>query len=254
MKYIMLVIMIIISVYGCETLQIPVEKLNIPEKTIILTFDDGPNEHSQVTAGVLDVLKSRNVRAFFSLVGFRVSNQQALTKRIYDEGHIITCHTWHHDPSIIGGADTVESEIDLFDKEVALAINVPGWKSLFFRTPLSILTDNIKSVVSNRNLRYLPFSCFQNDSESGPDGSRTVIDNIKRDLLDKDGGILVIHDGVPRFHQLGDWEYDESWNAANRSWVPAAVLEIIDYFTALGFRFNLTETEMADIVTNGFIL
>ncbi len=63
-------------------------------KRIALTFDDGPNV--ACTGRLLDGLKKRNVRATFFVIGKNVRANPKLTKRIYEEGHMIGNHTYSH--------------------------------------------------------------------------------------------------------------------------------------------------------------
>ena len=66
---------------------------DIPPK-IALTFDDGPNE--ACTGRLLKGLKKRNVRATFFVIGKNVKANPKLTKRIYEDGHMIGNHTYSH--------------------------------------------------------------------------------------------------------------------------------------------------------------
>lgn len=64
------------------------------EKTVAVTFDDGPGAES--TMMLLDGLKERNVRAAFFLVGENIKGHEDIVKRMHDEGHIIGNHTYTH--------------------------------------------------------------------------------------------------------------------------------------------------------------
>ena len=66
---------------------------DVPKK-IALTFDDGPNV--ACTGRLLDGLKKRNVRATFFVIGKNAKKNPKLTKRIYEEGHMIGNHTYTH--------------------------------------------------------------------------------------------------------------------------------------------------------------
>ena len=63
---------------------------------IALTFDDGPN--AQFTPDLLEGLKQRNVHATFFLIGENIeqNSNQNLVKQMYEEGHLIGNHTYHH--------------------------------------------------------------------------------------------------------------------------------------------------------------
>ncbi|MEV4801017.1 polysaccharide deacetylase family protein [Nonomuraea sp. NPDC049421] len=66
-------------------------------KCVALTFDDGPGEH---TWRLLDLLRSRDVRATFFVIGQMVAADKGghTVRRIVDDGHEIGNHSWSHPP------------------------------------------------------------------------------------------------------------------------------------------------------------
>mgnify|MGYP002710946130 FL=1 len=67
---------------------------NIGEKNVYLTFDDGPSK--TVTPLILDLLKEKDVKATFFVLGSRAELYPELVKRAYDEGHYIANHGYSH--------------------------------------------------------------------------------------------------------------------------------------------------------------
>ena len=67
----------------------------IPPK-VALTFDDGPS--SEYTPLLLDGLRERNVKASFFVIGSNIEKEggEEIIRRLYEEGHLIGNHTWHH--------------------------------------------------------------------------------------------------------------------------------------------------------------
>lgn len=61
---------------------------------IAMTFDDGP--HSKNTPRLLDILRQRNIKATFYVIGKNVDMYPHLTRRIVAEGHEIGNHTYTH--------------------------------------------------------------------------------------------------------------------------------------------------------------
>ena len=57
------------------------------EKTIYLTFDDGPIP--EITPWILDVLKDYNAKATFFCVGENVKNYPGIFSRIINAGHSV---------------------------------------------------------------------------------------------------------------------------------------------------------------------
>ncbi|MEU4237792.1 bifunctional polysaccharide deacetylase/glycosyltransferase family 2 protein [Actinoplanes sp. NPDC026619] len=66
----------------------------MPEHTIALTFDDGPDP--TWTPKILDVLKENDAHGTFFVVGSEVARHPALTKKITDGGNELGLHTFTH--------------------------------------------------------------------------------------------------------------------------------------------------------------
>lgn len=64
------------------------------EKTIYLTFDDGPCP--QVTSKVLEILDAYNVKATFFCVGDNVRKFPEIFEELRRRGHAVGNHTMHH--------------------------------------------------------------------------------------------------------------------------------------------------------------
>lgn len=83
----LLVVVVVICVCSCG---------KDPEITprIALTFDDGPD--SLYTLQILDILKQKNVKATFFLVGKHIKLYPKVVTRMVREGHSIGNHTYTH--------------------------------------------------------------------------------------------------------------------------------------------------------------
>jgi peptidoglycan/xylan/chitin deacetylase (PgdA/CDA1 family) len=62
-------------------------------KQVALTFDDGPGK---ATKKVLEILKEKNVKATFFMLGVRVENDTETAKEVAAAGHEIGNHTYGH--------------------------------------------------------------------------------------------------------------------------------------------------------------
>lgn len=65
---------------------------------VYLTFDDGPSFN---TVELLDLLKKYNSHATFFIVGQNIPGNEAILKRMVDEGHTLAVHTYTHDYAAI---------------------------------------------------------------------------------------------------------------------------------------------------------
>lgn len=61
---------------------------------IAMTYDDGP--HPQNTPRLLDMLRERNIKATFYVIGRSVNLYPHIVRRMVAEGHEIGNHTWTH--------------------------------------------------------------------------------------------------------------------------------------------------------------
>ena len=69
-------------------------RLHNNDKTVYLTFDDGPIP--EVTPWVLDLLDSYNIKATFFCVGDNVKRNPELFQEIKRRGHSVGNHTMNH--------------------------------------------------------------------------------------------------------------------------------------------------------------
>jgi peptidoglycan/xylan/chitin deacetylase (PgdA/CDA1 family) len=76
---------------------------------IAMTFDDGP--HAENTPRLLDMLKKRDIKATFFVVGQCVAEYPAIMKRIVAEGHEVANHSWSHPLLTKMGEDAVTSQL-----------------------------------------------------------------------------------------------------------------------------------------------
>ncbi|MHC6180496.1 polysaccharide deacetylase family protein [Clostridium sp. JNZ X4-2] len=100
-------------------------------KMIYLTFDDGPS--TEVTEKILDILKAKNVKATFFVIGYKIKGHEEILKRIENEGHSVGLHTYTHKCSkIYSNPDFFLNEMDKTDEEVE---NILGFRSKIIRFP-----------------------------------------------------------------------------------------------------------------------
>ncbi len=69
-------------------------RMNPDEKTVYLTFDDGPIP--EATPFILDTLRERGIKATFFMVGENVFRYPHLYEAIVADGHAVGNHTYNH--------------------------------------------------------------------------------------------------------------------------------------------------------------
>ncbi|MCE9542461.1 MAG: polysaccharide deacetylase family protein, partial [Verrucomicrobia bacterium] len=66
----------------------------VDSPVIAMTFDDGPS--AALTPRLLDILKQRNIKATFFVLGQLVQEHPEIVARAIAEGHEIANHSWDH--------------------------------------------------------------------------------------------------------------------------------------------------------------
>ena len=155
------------------------------DKSIALTFDDGPSEN---TNSVLDILKKHNIKATFFLIGSKVEAHQEILKRMVEEGHQLGNHTYHHSKSI--GFYTVQKLQNELVSTRAVVKRYTGLNIKLYRPPFGVTTPNLAKVVSQLRLNVIGWSVRSFDTTR--QSSESIIQRIIKEV--KPGAIVLLHD------------------------------------------------------------
>src|SRR5580658_6564936 len=105
----------------------------VHDHTIALTFDDGPNAH---TEEVLDVLKKLHVKATFFIVGNQAHRHPQTLARIAAEGHLLANHSATH--AFLGSKYDANPQMlldQLRDVDQQIEPLMKAGDKLYFRAP-----------------------------------------------------------------------------------------------------------------------
>ena len=169
------------------------------EKTAYLTFDDGPN--NTITPKVLDILKEKDIKASFFVIGKYVEEYPEIVKREYEEGHYIANHSYNHDNTkLYKSAESFKNEIEKTDIAIGKAIGVEDYCSHIFRFPngfMAPLYRNEKkalvAILEKMDYTYIDWNCLNNDSMKKYTGSQ-LINNLKESSKNKNTLVILMHD------------------------------------------------------------
>lgn len=117
----------------------------ISDKTIYLTFDDGP---SYLTNQILDILKKENIAATFFVIGRSIDEYKDTVKRAYNEGHTVALHSFTHDYKYIYSHD--DNYFEDLNKIKQKVYNITGNNSRIIRLPGG--SSNTVSKKYNQNI------------------------------------------------------------------------------------------------------
>lgn len=109
---------------------------------VAMTFDDGP--HPQNTPRLLDILRTRNIKATFYVIGRNVDRYPHIVRRIVAEGHEIGNHTYTHRKLTSLSASEVRKEMQRTQDAIARATGV---KPRTMRPPYGALRNDQRVAV-----------------------------------------------------------------------------------------------------------
>ncbi len=166
---------------------------NMPgnEKTLYLTFDDGPRETA--TPYALNQLKQYNAKATFFCIGKNVVSHPEIYKRVLEDGHTVGNHTYNH----LNGWKTKSEEYLQNIQEAAKCIN-----SNLFRPPYGRITkQQIKLLKQNPSTS---FSIIMWDVLSGDFDVNLAPEACLQNVLKgaQPGSIIVFHDSEKAYDRM----------------------------------------------------
>lgn len=167
-------------------------------KTMYLTFDDGPSEEN--TARVLDILKERNIKATFFLVGENVRKHPEIARRIVAEGHTIGIHCDSHDYGQLYAS--VDSYLADFEAAHQTVLEVTGVDTRIFRFPGGSINDHNKKTgqkiikaMTERGYQYYDWNASVEDAVTYAEPEELIANGVET-TLGRKKVIMLAHDVV----------------------------------------------------------
>ncbi len=131
-----------------------IEQYGYHPNELALSFDDGPDP--KWTPKILDILKQKNIKGAFFLIGAEGADNISLMRRIVREGNEIGSHTYTHPDISEISSGQLDLEINLTER---LFESKLGVQPLYFRPP------------------------YDNDEEPETDDEAAPVERIQRDGL-----------------------------------------------------------------------
>lgn len=169
------------------------------DKTIYLTFDDGPGQY---TEKLLNILKKYNVKATFFVTN-QFPKYKNLIKKTDSEGHTVALHTYTHQWSIYKSQNTYFDDLNKISKLVkeqtgkdSRLIRFPGGSgnTVSYRYNKGIMTK-LTSEVEKRGYKYFDWNIDSGDTNTK--NTNIVINNVINSLKNNKNrkvNIILMHD------------------------------------------------------------
>jgi peptidoglycan-N-acetylglucosamine deacetylase len=159
-------------------------RLNAGEKSICLTFDDGP--FPDTTPQLLETLERHDVKAVFFLNGRQADKYPRLAAAVREGGHITGNHGYDHLDGWRTGTQKYTENIQKADDLTSDRI---------FRPPFGRLTPSQYRILS-RKYRIFMWDLMPYDFDPGFGPVKSL--NITRKMIRR-GSIIVMHDNPQSF-------------------------------------------------------
>lgn len=162
---------------------------SVPDKVVLLTFDDGPKDEDMINQ-LIDTLDKHEAKAIFFVNGYRVKENPELLKLIHDRGQVIGNHSWDHIDLKKESKQNVEEQIGNVQKIVKETI---GTEPKFFRPPFGSSGDTVKDIAKDHDLLFMTWSNGSLDWESkNKNKPDAVVNNVLEQL--HPGSNILMHE------------------------------------------------------------
>ena len=165
------------------------------EKTVYLTFDDGPTDST--TPYILDILKTENVRATFFVIGRQINGRENILRREHTDGHKIAIHTYSHEyGAIYASRDALLKDIEKCRKAI---LNIlPDWNESLYRFPggSSGVREELRLAVQKAGWHAVDWNSSAEDAVRPDASAEELYQYVLDSSAKKKDIILLMHDGV----------------------------------------------------------
>jgi peptidoglycan/xylan/chitin deacetylase (PgdA/CDA1 family) len=159
---------------------------HVDQPYIAMTFDDGPSAEN--TPRLLEILKQRNIKVTFFLIGQNVAAHPDIVRQILADGHEIGNHTWTHPQLSKLSDDKVTSEITKTQDAIK---DASGYTPTLLRPPYGAITPRQREwIASQFGLNVILWSVDPFDWKRP--GSAVVTQRILSQV--RPGAIILSHD------------------------------------------------------------
>ena len=166
------------------------------EKTVYLTFDDGPSAN---TIELLDVLDEAGVKATFFVVGSQVDKYPDLLREIAARGHAVAVHSDSHDYQSI--YQSVGSFLDDFASVVNKVESITGQTVTMVRLPGGSINGYNQEIhmallaeLLRRGYMYYDWNVSGEDATSKVLSASDIAASVEQQVLKHSYSIVLLHD------------------------------------------------------------
>lgn len=206
------------------------------QKVAYLTFDDGP---SNLTPKILDVLKSKNIKATFFVIGKDDSQSNEMLRRMVREGHTIGVHSWSHKYQVIYSSESgFLNDFNMLRNHI---YKVTGVKPNICRFPGGLnntvclkygghIMPKLYQDVTAMGVKPFDWNVAAHDACKNPPAKELIVQNILSGCEKNSNAVILLHDTNLTTTSL------------------QALPEIIDNLSARGYMFKTLSSSSPSVL------
>ncbi|MDR3562224.1 MAG: polysaccharide deacetylase family protein [Negativicutes bacterium] len=162
-----------------------VRKIPTAHKVVAITIDDGP--HPKTTPQILAVLKAKQVKATFFVLGEKVERFPEILSQEVAAGHEIGSHAYSHAHLSEIRKDKIDPELEKAEEVISRVAPRPT----LFRPPGGLYNHTVLEIAGRHHYTMILWSIDTKDWSAPPVEKvvDAVLDNIRP------GSIVLFHDG-----------------------------------------------------------
>jgi peptidoglycan/xylan/chitin deacetylase (PgdA/CDA1 family)/Flp pilus assembly protein TadD len=161
--------------------------LRFPDKTVLLTFDDGPS--ARYTPRVLEILQRYGLHGVFFQVGRNVGKAAEQSRRILAAGHALANHSFTH--AFLPKLAAAELDHQLTDTNQALDTAVKQ-RPVLFRPPYGARNDRVLEAASKLGMKTVLWNIDSKDW--GDPVPQSIASRVVAQVDHAGHGIILFHD------------------------------------------------------------
>lgn len=158
---------------------------------IMLTFDDGP--HGTLTPKLLDILKEKNAKATFFVMGIKAILHPNILKRMVAEGHEVANHAWNHPIISKVSQEVLHSQLERTSVAIKAATDVTP---ALMRPPYGNTNKKVNEyITTEENMKVIMWSLDTRDWK------RPKSEEIKKHAVNtaKPGSLIYNRNYIPAY-------------------------------------------------------
>ncbi|MBX7245242.1 MAG: polysaccharide deacetylase family protein, partial [Candidatus Sumerlaeaceae bacterium] len=201
---------------------------------VALTFDDGP--HPAYTPRFIELLKSKNAKATFFLIGDNVKKNPEIAKSLVDNGFEVGNHSWTH--PILSKLTPAKAQDELSRTSDAIK-EATGVLPTLMRPPYGSANKMVQDLCDSMKMKIICWNIDTNDWKKG-----SVAEAMTKLIMKNthDGTIILMHDRQESTYKTTEAVIDQ---------LRAAGFEFVTVSELLGYEPVKPLSELAASMATG---